>query len=165
MITSVLQYMCVQKLCPNSYERQKLKFTFSHWITNTPRLHQWYGEYLISLNKIAWNLLFCSTRYQRSLVNHSPTHFFSSQLKAMLSILLICVCATQIADGCSSYWTRERMRIRYQVQVTNQLLALETLSGQVLFQFRGNVSQTVICVKGKVPALGAFSIKVGVKCF
>ena len=58
MITSVLQYMCVQKLCPNSYERQKLKFTFSHWITIARRLYQWYGEYLISLNKIAWNLLF-----------------------------------------------------------------------------------------------------------
>ena len=44
--------------------------------------------------------------------------FFSSQLKAMLWTLLIYVCATQIADGCSPNWTRESMWSRYQTKIS-----------------------------------------------
>ena len=35
----------------------------------------------------------------------------------MLCLVLICVCATQIADGCSPKWTRESMWSRYQAQM------------------------------------------------
>ena len=39
----------------------------------------------------------------------------------MLRLLLICVCATQITNGCSTYWTRESMWARHQGEVHPQI--------------------------------------------
>ena len=57
-------------------------------------------EYDVTCVFIASNPHFV-TGYLRNVDNYSGTHFFSHLLKAMLCLFLVCVCATQIANGCS----------------------------------------------------------------